>query len=339
MFPLLKVARKTLPGTIAVGLLLSASAAPFAIAQDPVDRVVNEADDGRCVFPQASTLPEDFIIYAAGGYTGRELDFQIDQSGHTATQMDITVNEPSKPVVLMLGAYEPTIWNIQWTEETEIAGVLVSGYHRQAIAGLPATVPLLNSSYENRGDCDYFYMTSEDYSTLNPLARLLFGQSVAMIFPLRELSGIVVGEAVEGTATLVSSDEVSIESFIDPTAPLAGQAGMDEAIAKGLLRQATKADAEAWIDAQVALMTAASDPDIPPVAGEENQTYRPPLPGIGAGYVVLDDDFVYPAGLYGANSVTFFIPEGVAVPEGNPGHSAVLNFNTLQCTGGLCDIQ
>lgn len=341
MSALLKIARKTVFGTIATGLLVFLAAVPSVTAQEVEGREpISESDSDRCVFPQASALPDDFIVYAAGGYTGRELDFQIDQSGHTATQMDITVNEPSKPVILMLGAYEPTIWNVQWTQETEIVGVLVSGYHQQGVVGLPVTTPLLNSSYENRGACSYFYMTPDNYRALNPLSRYLFGQSVSMVFPLRDSSGaITIGESVEESASLVSSDAISIESFIDADAPLAGQAGIEDAISNGLLRRATREDGEAWVDAQVALMTAAPEPDVPPIAGEENETYRPPVPGFGQGYVVISDDFVYPAGLYGAHSVTFFIPEGVAVPEGNPGHSAVLNFNTLRCTGGLCDIQ
>lgn len=42
-------------------------------------------------------LPEEYSIFAAGGYSGREINFQIDQSGHQATQMDVVVNYSSKP--------------------------------------------------------------------------------------------------------------------------------------------------------------------------------------------------------------------------------------------------
>ena len=50
--------------------------------------------------------------------------------------MDVVVNYSSKPVVLMLGAYEPTIWNIKWTPTTHIVALLVSGYRRQAVLAL-----------------------------------------------------------------------------------------------------------------------------------------------------------------------------------------------------------
>jgi hypothetical protein len=44
------------------------------------------------------------------------------------------------------------------------------------------------------------------------------------------------------------------------------------------------------------------------------------------------------AGLFGSNSGTFFIPKGVPKPTGDPGHSTVYDFNTLSCSGTLCNL-
>ena len=43
------------------------------------------------------------------------------------------------------------------------------------------------------------------------------------------------------------------------------------------------------------------------------------------GYVVTGDNFTYPAGLGGANRAFFLIEEGVSLPTGNSGHSAVFD--------------
>ncbi|MCV4289686.1 hypothetical protein OH708_17345 [Pseudomonas capsici] len=86
--------------------------------------------------------PDAMVVYAAGAYPGRELPFQIDQSGHQATQFDIAVNSPEQPVALILGAYEPTVWNIGWSQVTKIVAVNVSGYPRQGVAVLDAKVPV-----------------------------------------------------------------------------------------------------------------------------------------------------------------------------------------------------
>ena len=268
-------------------------------------------------------------MFAAGAYSGRKIAFQIDQSGHEGTQIDVAVNSPGKPVVLMLGAYEPTIWNVGWSPQTRIAAVLVGGYHRQAVAGLEQGTPLLNSSYDNKGPCGYFYVTSDNLAPLNPLSKRVFGRGVDMVFPATN-GKVVIGEPLAAGTALVTSGAITPESFHDRTAPIAGPAGLEDAVRKGLLRKATAADAEAWSEA---VLQNTPQRDLPPVAGQG--VPRPPKPGLFNAYVVLKP-FTYPSGLYGGNSATFLIPKGVPKPEGNSGHSSVYDFNTLNCQGVLC---
>lgn len=274
--------------------------------------------------------PERLVVYAAGAYSGRKAGFQIDQSGHEATQFDIAVNRSDRPVALMLGAYEPTIWNIGWSEGTQIGAVVVSGYHRQVVAGLEPQVPVLYSSYDNRGPCGYFYVGQQQNAALNPLARQLFGQPVDLVYQGDDTGRILVGEPLTSVSKVVTSAERAPASFRDQQAPLAGEAGIDAAVASGVLRHATVADANAWANAKA---ESAPGRDVPPIAGVG--VPLPAAPGIHNAYVVLKA-FTYPSGLYGAHAATFFIPAGVPIPSGNPGHSAVYDFNTLRCRGALC---
>jgi hypothetical protein len=46
-----------------------------------------------------------------------------------------------------------------------------------------------------------------------------------------------------------------------------------------------------------------------------------------------------PAGLYGANAATFFVPKGVARPSGQLGHSKIYDFNTMTCVGLTCRME
>jgi|GEM_PF-2414747 len=281
-----------------------------------------------CIFSELK-LPSDFAVFAAGAYSGRKIPFQIDQSGHEGTQIDVAVNSPDKPVVLMLGAYEPTIWNIGWSPGTKILAVLVSGYHRQVVAGLEKNIPQLISSHDNRGPCGYFYISNENLTSLNPMARRVFGRPVEMVF-LAKKGQVVIGEPLQMGTKLVTSTETIPTSFYDKNAPIAGPAGLEDAVRKGILRKATVADADAWADA---IIQNSPQRDIPPVAGKGIP--KPPKPSIYNAYVVLKS-FTYPAGLYGGNSATFIIPKGIPRPSGNPGHSAVYDFNTLNCQGPLC---
>lgn len=300
---------------------------PFDFAADEKSRQ-SVAKKPVCGFTGLK-LPEQFSVFAAGAYSGRKIAFQIDQSGHEGTQIDVAVNSPGKPVVLMLGAYEPTIWNIGWTPQTRIAAVLVGGYHRQAVAGLEQGTPLLNSSHDNKGPCGSFYVTPDDLAPLNPLSKRVFGRRVDMVFPATN-GKVVIGEPLAAGTALVTSGAITPESFHDRTAPIAGPAGIEDAVRKGLLRKATAADAEAWSEA---VLQNTPNRDLPPVAGQG--VPRPPKPGLFNAYVVLKP-FTYPSGLYGGNSATFLVPKGVPKPEGNSGHSAVYDFNTLKCQGALC---
>ncbi|MBK7956178.1 MAG: hypothetical protein IPK02_20760 [Candidatus Accumulibacter sp.] len=91
-------------------------------------------------------FPENLVVIAGGAYSGRKTGRQIDESGHEATVMDVVVNVPDKPVALLLGSHEPTIWKIVHTPQTRIAAIVLSGYYTQVLNGISSEIPLLNST-------------------------------------------------------------------------------------------------------------------------------------------------------------------------------------------------
>lgn len=273
-------------------------------------------------------LPPDAKVYAAGAYGGAPQSFQIDQSGHQATRMDVAVNQASFPVVLMLGSYEPTVWNVGWSPGTRILAVLVSGYHRQVINGLPASVPRIVGSHDDPGACPSFSPWGDRLNSLNPVARQVFGRSVDMVFSARGGKVLISESGAEGGRWVTDASARPIESFQQAGAPLAGEAGLDEAVRQGYLREARPADAQAW---QMAVAAVRGPGDEPPVYGGTS-----PRPiRLYHAYVVLKP-FTLPAGLYGAHSATFFVPKGVPRPRGTLGHSTLYDFNTLTCAGTMC---
>jgi uncharacterized protein YecT (DUF1311 family) len=287
---------------------------------------------GTCGFPEL-TLPQDALIYAVGAYSGRKLDVQIDQSGHQATQFDIVVNAPAQPVALLLGAYEPSIWNIGWTKGTKIVAVVATGYHRQAVAGLPKDTPILISTYDNRGPCGYTYVSEGTLRNINPFSLKAFGKVVDMVH-FAGAGKLVAGAQISASDQLFTSADSKPADFIDKTKPLAGPAGLQEAVAKGILRPATDSDFESWANKKAKL---APKEALPPVAGGDNRkAYRPK--NVTNGYVILKP-FEIPAGLYGGNLATFFLAEGIPYPKGNLGHSTLYDFNTMECRGTMCAAQ
>lgn len=302
---------------------------PFDFAVPPKYDQAN-ATRAECTFPDL-TIPENTVVYAAGAYSGREVGFQIDGSGHAATQFDIAINSKQRPVILMLGAYEPTIWNIGWSEGTKIVAVLASGYHRQVVAGLPKSTPVLVSSYDNKGPCGYFYIGKENNAALNPKARALFGRAVELVYPGDKKGRIVVGDPLTNAEKLLTSATTPPESFRDVNAPLAGEAGLEEAVTKGILRRSTQEDRNRWVE-QMAIKEV--DRDIPPIAGQGRP--KPRAPRMFNAFVVLKP-FTFPSGLYGGHSASFFLEKGVPFPQGDKGHCTIYDFNTMTCSGPMCE--
>ncbi len=298
-----------------------------------------------CGFPD-TTFANNLVVLGASALEGKKLDFQIDQESAIAvSQIDVVVNHPNAPVALMLGASNPTIWNISWTEATKIAAVFVNGYYRQRVAGLKGSTPLLISTYADKGPCE---TSAFKYSTFGgndsflaifnyglitkpaearkeqKLSQALFSQPITTIFPINEkLGSVLIGKPIEAGQELVTSPTTTPASFHNKREPLAGQAGLELAVENGMLRRANLDDAANWINA---------------LKKKYELQNRPPPnipPDLNNAFVVLKK-FTYPGGLYGGHSATFYIPKGVPLPTGEYGHSRVYDLNSisLECTAG-----
>jgi hypothetical protein len=288
-----------------------------------------------CAFPNLQ-LPPDTVIYAAGGY-GSEcplLGYPIDPSGEMARRADVIVNEPKRPVVLMLGAHEPTIWHIEWTPGTRILAVLASGTYGDAVSGLPKSTPvLLGWNYSKNKKvraCVPFYVEApkriDRIREVNKLSVDVFGRPVNDIVYFDKNGKIHMGEPLPIGGKTITSPDTPPESFFDPKAPLAGKAALIDAETKGLLRKATKQDIEAWKKGKSPSNNNARD------KSDDWEPRNSPW----TSYVVLKP-FVFPKGLYGSNAAIFYVPKRVPLPEGEWGNSTIYDFNTMSCMGPMCN--
>ena len=310
----------------------------------------------KCDFLELE-LPENFVVYAIGNYSGfQKLSYPMKQErNEIASQRDIIINSPSKPVIVMVGAYEPTVWNFRWTKGTEILGVLATGYHQQAVAGVTKTTPIKVSSYGDNNGCGHFYPDENNYKIVNSVSQDLFGRKVDRLYKSENL---VLGEPIidrdeferrmQGVSDIskikeiesilwkesTNSDDLPVASFLDFTAPKTGREGLDEALEKGLLRRATVEDIEAWLQAQEKLQPGKNLYPIPEYA----ESISEELTTNSRNYLVVLEGFQeYPAGLTGDASINFIIPEGVEQPKGDLSRASAYDINTGKCFGALCD--
>ncbi len=263
-------------------------------------------------------LPADFDVYAVGTYgSPKTLDIQLDDSGHDAVQVDVIVNCPTKPVVIVLTAYEPTVWRVGRTAQTELAGVLVSGYHTQALVGIERKTPHAISSYENKGEFPYFcaYGASRELLAMNETVKKLVGKEIDKFINKPNHGVFNIGAAPENDKEIVYSNELTIKEYVSGPRPLAGQRGLDQLVTDGQLRLATQADIDAWVDK----------------ASEKFKRFNPELRvehymRAGFTYVVLKE-CALPDGLYGAHSRAFIVPNGTPFPGGPKCHNTFYSMD------------
>ena len=307
-------------------------------------------------------FPKDTLVFAGGSYQGNNTSFQIDKSGNIAGQFDVIVNSPDKPVALILGAYNPSIWNIQWTKGTKIVAATAFGHHRQVIAGLPTNIPTLagnNGSSCYKGDSFWAYVDNIDdnMKRFNNTSNRLYKKDIFSI-KKAEKGSLVFGKPISSTAKLFTSKTSSPESFSNLTFPLAGGKGVQQLLKKKMIRTATKQDLDRWeIQKQNAFIKTLEvlNQGLPPVVKWEDQGNKslniinkelPKLidvkptyafkPFTGLEVYVIKEKITIPKGLYGGHSVTFFLDKGVPYPDGDLAHSILYDFNTMTCNGHGC---
>ncbi len=110
--------------------------------------------------------------------------------------------------------------------------------------------------------------------------------------------------------------------IVQPSLP-AGEAGLIEAMRKGLLRPASGGDLAVW----KSRWSQANGRGLPSSFDAHTQMMTA---------YVIQRDFEIPAGLHGAHSVVFVLEKSVPYPRGDPGHSVILDQSTGACMGAVC---
>lgn len=256
-------------------------------------------------------------VVALGAYEGgTEVAFSFGDEPHATTTIMVGANKNGAPLLLVLTAYDPVIWNLKAVPAGRIKGILVYGYHEQDVTGLTAPVPVQFSTREHTSaECGkpvYAYKGGSDLERLDGRVEMLFGkrirrfhgaygpeslhadlQNARRLTPMTQLSG-----------KTLSSSPLS-RSAIPP-----GDAGLRVLMATGAIRPARQADINRW---NAAATAASSTGHLAPVENE---------------YLRLEDTYVVtrkiqiPAGMYGANSASFIIPQGIAMPTDNGSHNS-----------------
>lgn len=282
---------------------------------------------GPCL-PQGAT--NGARIVALGAYEGgTESSFALGESTHDTGVIAVGGNSFGAPLVLVLSAYDPVVWDLRNFPTSRLRAVLVYGYHNQAVAGLPAGVPLRVVSHDDRasiGSCGPPAYAYEGGRNLEELAESVEHATERKIDAFAGAYG-PEGLHAEGGSTPSASHGLTlrdirsaVEVRLDGVAPK--EAGVQQLLSEGALREPTPADRQ---QLNAALTRASPTGHLAPV--------RAPISG--PAYVVTRA-VTLPKGMYGAHLATFLIPPNVPKPIDPGSHNTYYYLEDGRCEGALC---
>ncbi|PAT38388.1 hypothetical protein CK625_02560 [Vandammella animalimorsus] len=223
-----------------------------------------------------------------------------DSGGGVVYHVQARINQPDKPVVLLLSSYYPTIWQISRSPQTRIAAVWASGYHRQYPIGTDEQVPVLTTSHDE-----------PRCKSHRPQGLPSFA-SQAQKFSSNRTGEVLIGEP---SARWISHGHIaSLQKGSDELH--SGQGGMEQLLQRGIVRQATEREYAANRQQRGQRAYLRNQPDAP----------------VQDHYRILQA-MRFPSGMYGGYSAHFYVPEGVPLPEGDVGHNSIYLLPSGYCLG------
>lgn len=282
-----------------------------------------------CSFSQ-SEPPENIEVYAVDGQAWIDTFKQTNRD--PATFATITINiDNAIPTALLLTAKQAAVWQIKPSKRTKLWGVYVTADARQIIAGAGRSA-LLQQHYSSLNDACGFYWSPElQVQELYGFSKKLFGKPyIALaninngIVDIQEIAPVANTTAInrelsDGRAPALTSAPLRSE----PAANKPKAMSINEALRANLIRPGSLADVQRFKSRYLAVNQQPVPKDF-----EEHISMMP--------IYVINIDFTYPEGLYGAHAAVFIIENGVPYPLGDPGHSQVLDMKSGTCLGRPC---
>lgn len=175
----------------------------------------------ECLFPPDFAPPGDMVVLGTEPVErgGIPLDFDLSDKGARGFKVEVIVDEPQKPVALLLTSSEPTVFDVSWTPSTRIVAVATvafdDGPHH--VAGVPKGTPMLalDGTMEcMTGPTFWPYLELEAMRT----AVQIFGRGITTLLPPQNGEVILRSGTVDRGA-LITSPDTSLSSFPVKSAP------------------------------------------------------------------------------------------------------------------------
>jgi hypothetical protein len=272
-------------------------------------------------------------IRILGAYEGGgETRLSIESNESVVGRIKLHASASGGPIILVLSAYDPVVWDFSQFPVNRIRAVFATGYSDQAVAALPEHIPLqLNSHNTPNTQCgkpSYAYKGGEALDGLTENVAMIFGRgpdSFQGTYAPKSFNvdGQAINAALYVDDALSNNIRAARNVSVDSISPR--DAGLVQLVNAGKIRPANANDIALL---SKALTAASPSGSLAPIEVESSIGYRL--------YVVLAPTTL-PKGMYGGNLANFIIPSGVPMPTDPGSHNTYFRLADGSCMGPMCN--
>jgi Ca2+-binding EF-hand superfamily protein len=307
------------------------------------------AERAGCEMPAASEKAK--VILLSSYETEALSSVTLGSQDNVVHAGRVVVDPGDEPLYVVIASYSPTIWQFSGAVERIERLVMTSSrtgpnsgdVNQRSLVGATGIAPE-KVSFFSKSNCLTYFSETPSAASLQTMAAIRKASGKA---PETVATRYSVGsfKVPSGTIESVRGQERGGAPIIDKTQGTLRVIGN----ASGVVVQAgpSRAKDEMYrfspggvieIDAKtvVSSQPAVNYEVLPQQAGLVQLLASGSLKQNSLGEYIVREKIRFPAGLYGAHSVTFLIMKGTSYPDGDPGHSCVIVEESGEKKGGAC---
>ncbi|WP_213290295.1 EF-hand domain-containing protein [Bradyrhizobium sp. sGM-13] len=262
----------------------------------------------------------------------------------------VVVEPGSEPLYVVIASYSPTIWQFSGAVERVERLVMTSSrtgpnsgdVNQRSLVGATGIAPE-RVHFFNKSNCLTYFNETPSSASLQTIAAIRSGagkapETVAAKYSVASFkvpSGAIESVPEQKKGPLIIEKTQGTLKVVGDASNVIVQAGPSRAKDE-MYRFSPGGVIEIDVKAVVSSVPATPYEVLPQQAGLVQLIASGALRQNSLGEYIVREKIRFPAGLYGAHSVTFLVMKGTPYPDGDPGHSCVIVEETGEKKGGGC---
>jgi len=318
------------------------------VSQQELNDYRTRAERAGCEMPAASEKAK--VVLLSSYETEALSSVTLGSQDNVVHAGRVVVEAGTEPLYVAIASYSPTIWQFSGAVERVERLVLTSSrtgpnngdINQRSLVGATG-IPQERVSFFSKSNCLTYFSETPTSASLQTVAAVRKGagkapEMVAAKYSVASFtvpSGAIEALGNKGNGPLIIEKTQGTLRVVGDASNVIVQAGPSRAKDE-LYRFSPGGVLEIDPKMVVGSQPAARYEVLPQQAGLVQLLASGALRQNSASEYIVREKIRFPAGLYGAHSVTFLIMKGTAYPDGDPGHSCVIMEESGEKKGGAC---